>query len=160
VAALGVGPPPPECRWGRRSKGKQRAQRVRTSSERWEHASQKQEQTEIGLGFVLRSPATCLRIGPARKRTSKGKQRTQCVRASSERWDHASKNMVMMNDALTLFSFRGPFREKNLSIPAAVGSSPSMPRLVFWPLFAPRRWRFSRLCAQLLWCELYDMIYA
>ena len=39
----------------------------------------------------------------------------------------------------TLFSSRGPFKEKNLSIPAAVGSSPSMPRLVFWPLLAPRR---------------------
>jgi len=35
--------------------------------------------------------------------------------------------------------YRGPFREKNLSIPAAAGFSPSMPLLVFWPLLAPRR---------------------
>jgi len=48
----------------------------------------------------------------------------------------------MMNDALTVFFSRGPFREKNLSIPAAAGSSPSMPLLVFWPLLAPRRWRY------------------
>ena len=39
-----------------------------------------------------------------------------------------------------------PFREKNLSIPVAAGSSPSMPLLVFWPLLAPRRCRcFSAL---------------
>jgi len=50
------------------------------------------------------------------------------------------------------FSLRGPFREKNLLIPAAAGS----PLLVFWPLASacgavevlPR-------CAQLVLCELY-----
>jgi len=37
-------------------------------------------------------------------------------------------------------------------------SSPSMPLLIFWPLLALRRWHcFFRLCALLLWCELYDM---
>jgi len=41
---------------------------------------------------------------------------------------------------------KGAFREKNLSIPAAAGSSPSMPLLVFWPLLAPRhRHCFSAL---------------
>ena len=63
-----------------------------------------------------------------------------------------------MNDALTLFSSGGRFREKNLSIPAASGSSPSMPLLVFWPLLAPRRRHcFLALRSVLLWCELYDM---
>ena len=57
------------------------------------------------------------------------------------------------------FSLRGPFREKNLSIPAAAGSSsPSMPFLVFWPLAGA--WGAGEIlppCAQLLWCELYIM---
>ena len=48
--------------------------------------------------------------------------------------------------------------KKNLSIPAAADSSQSMPLLVFWP----RAGAFGAgaillLCAQLLWCELYDM---
>jgi len=34
---------------------------------------------------------------------------------------------------LTICSSRGPSREKNLLIPAAAGSPPSMPLLVVWP---------------------------
>jgi len=64
---------------------------------------------------------------------------------------------VIMNEALTVFSSRGPFREKNLSIPAAAGSSPLMPLLVFWPLLAPRRRHCFSARALLVWCELYDM---
>jgi len=56
------------------------------------------------------------------------------------------------------FSLPGPFKEKNLSIPAAAGSFLSMPLLVCWP----RAGAFGTSailppCAQLLWCELYDM---
>jgi len=82
--------------------------------------------------------------------------------AVASRWpsESAASRSVMpcvLEEKKALLSSRGPFREKNLSIPAAAGSSPSMPLLVFWPLLAPRRRHFSRLCALLLWCELYDM---
>jgi len=49
-------------------------------------------------------------------------------------------------------------KDKNLLIPAAAGSPPSMRPLVFWP----RAGAFGagailELCAQLVWRELYDM---
>jgi len=47
-------------------------------------------------------------------------------------------------------------REKNLLIPEAAGSSPSMQDLVFWPHAGA--WGAGVIllpCAQLLWCELY-----
>jgi len=49
-------------------------------------------------------------------------------------------------------------KEKDILIPAAAGSSPSMQPLVFWPragAFGARA--ILELCAQLVWCELYDM---
>jgi len=49
-------------------------------------------------------------------------------------------------------------QKKDLLIPAAAGSSPSMQPLVFWPragAFGARA--ILELCAQLVWCELYDM---
>jgi len=47
---------------------------------------------------------------------------------------------------------------RNLSIPAAAGSSPSMPLLVFWPLLAPRRWHyFSALRSAVVeWVVWYE----
>jgi len=48
-------------------------------------------------------------------------------------------------------------KEKNLLIPAAAGSSPSMQLLVFWPpagAFGPGRFLSS---AKLVGCELGDM---
>jgi len=48
-------------------------------------------------------------------------------------------------------------KEKNLLIPAAAGSSPSMQPLVFWPRAdAFGAGAILELCAQLVWCELYE----
>jgi len=38
--------------------------------------------------------------------------------------------------------FDSLLKEKNLLIPAAAGSSPSMQLLVFWPLLALGRWHY------------------
>jgi len=49
-------------------------------------------------------------------------------------------------------------KEKNLLIPAAAGSSPSMQLLVFWPhAGACGAGEVLSRYAQLLWRELYDM---
>jgi len=59
---------------------------------------------------------------------------------------------------LTIFLFEDLSGRKNLSIPGAAGSSPSIPLLVFWPRAGPFGTSAIRSpCAQLLWCELYDM---
>ena len=71
-------------------------------------------------------------------------------------WGVGVLRMHEQRDVLTTFDdghsddflLRRPFREKNFSIPAAAGSTPSMPLLVFWPLLSPRRRHcFSALCS-------------
>ena len=56
-----------------------------------------------------------------------------------------------------LFFFDFLLKEKNLLIPAAAGSSPSMQPPVFWPRAgAVGAGAILELCAQLVWCALYD----
>jgi len=49
-------------------------------------------------------------------------------------------------------------KKKKLLISAAARSSPSLQPLVFWPrAVAFGAGAILELCAQLVWCELYDM---